>query len=52
MAGKTLTYFLMDGTPNGRVKCTVGNWDGLVYKIPRINLKDCKDIHELKRGGV
>ena len=22
----------MDGTPDGKIKCTIGNWIGVVYK--------------------
>jgi len=25
----------MDGTPIGRIKCSLLNWTGLAYKIPR-----------------
>lgn len=28
----------MDGTPDGKIKCTIGNWIGVVYKIPIKNL--------------
>lgn len=52
MVGKNLNYFLIDGTPNGRIKCTVSNWTGVAYKIPRIELKNCKDIDLLKQTGV
>jgi hypothetical protein len=33
--GKSINLFLMDGTPNGRIKCTLANWTGVAYKIPR-----------------
>ena len=42
MAGKNMNYFLMDSTPNGRIKCTLANWTGVAYKIPRIKLVDCR----------
>ena len=35
---KTLQVFLMDGAPTGRLKCTLDNWTGLVYVVPRTNL--------------
>jgi len=47
-----MNYFLMDGTPNGRIKCTLANWTGVAYKIPRIKLVDCKNIDYLKQSGV
>jgi hypothetical protein len=52
MSGKNMNYFLMDGTPNGRIKCTLANWTGVAYKIPRIKLVDCKNIDYLKQSGV
>jgi len=52
MAGKNMNYFLMDGTPNGRIKCTLANWTGVTYKIPRAKLVDCKDIDHLRQNGV
>ncbi len=52
MAGKNMNYFLMDSTPNGRIKCTLANWTGVAYKIPRVKLVDCKNIDYLKQSGV
>jgi hypothetical protein len=40
--GKSINLFLMDGTPNGRIKCTLANWTGVAYKIPRTELDKCK----------
>ena len=42
----------MDGDSNGRIKCTLSNWTGVAYKIPRIELEKCKDRKELKQSGV
>jgi hypothetical protein len=52
MAGKYLRYFLMDGMASGRIKCTLGNWTGVAYRIPRVKLVDCKSIEYLKQSGV
>jgi len=52
MAGKNMNYYLMDGTPSGRIKCTLANWTGVAYKIPRVKLVDCKNIDYLKQSGV
>ena len=52
MAGKNMNYFLMDGIPNGRIKCTLANWTGVAYKIPRFKLVDCKSIDYLRQSGV
>lgn len=35
---KTLQVFLMDGSPTGRLKCTLDNWTGQVYVVPRTGL--------------
>ena len=50
--GKSITLFLMDGTPNGRFKCTLPNWTGVVYKIPRTELDKCKGRDDLSQSGV
>jgi len=50
--GKTITLFLMDGSPSGRVKCKIDNWIGLVYRISRRELETCKDIKELSHSSV
>lgn len=42
----------MDGDVNGRIKCTLANWTGLAFKIPRTSLDVCKDRPELKQTGV
>lgn len=50
--GKSINLYLMDGTANGRVKCTLANWTGVAYKIPRIELEKCKERDDLKQSGV
>lgn len=42
----------MDGEATGRTKCTLANWTGIAYKIPRIMLEQCKDRKNLKQSGV
>jgi len=42
----------MDNDPNGRIKCTLANWTGIVYKIPRTELDKCKDREDLSQSGV
>lgn len=49
---KSITMLLIDGEPSGRIKCTLGNWTGVAYKIPRIMLDSCKDREHLKQSGV
>lgn len=50
--GKSISLFLMDGSVNGRIKCSLANWTGLCFKIPRTSLDLCKDRKELKQTGV
>lgn len=50
--GKTFKLFLMDGDAVGRIKCTLANWTGIVYKIPRAYLDRCKDRTDLKQSGI
>ena len=44
---KTLTLFLKDGEPSGRIKCSNKIWKGIAYKIPRTDLDKCKEDKEL-----
>lgn len=50
--GKSINLFLMDGKANGRIKCTLANWTGVVYKIPRTELDKCRDREDLSQSGV
>lgn len=50
--GKSINLFLMDGTAVGRIKCTLANWTGVAYKIPRTELEKCKERDDLKQSGV
>lgn len=50
--GKSINLYLMDGIANGRIKCTLANWTGVAYKIPRTKLDMCKDRGDLKQSGV
>ena len=49
---KTLKIYLMDGEPSERVKCSLANWTGVAYKIPRTALDKCKDVECLNQSGV
>lgn len=50
--GRSIQLFLMDGESSGRIKCTLANWTGVAYKIPRTDLDKCKDRDHLKQSGV
>lgn len=49
---KNFNLFLMDGEVTGRIKCTLSNWTGIAYKVPRPYLEKCKDRQDLKQSGV
>ena len=49
---ESINVFLIDGSPNGLIQCTIGNWKGVAYKIPRTELERCKDRKHLKHSGV
>lgn len=49
---KNINIFLMDGDVTGRMKCTLSNWTGVLYKIPRIQLASLKERDELKQSGI
>lgn len=44
--------FLMDGEVTGKIKCTLSNWTGVIYKTPRIQLGDLKSRDEMKQSGI
>ncbi|MCI6652384.1 MAG: GIY-YIG nuclease family protein [Ruminococcus sp.] len=50
--GKSINLYLMDGEAGGRIKCTLANWTGIAYKIPRTELEKCKERDDLKQSGV
>lgn len=50
--GKSINLFLMDGEASGRIKCTLANWTGIAYNIPRTALDQCKERDDLKQSGV
>jgi len=52
MAGKNINLYLMDGIPEGWIKCTLSNWTGVAYKIPRTELDKCKDRADLSQSGI
>ena len=50
---KTVQLFLLDGTPTGPIKCSLSNWTGRVFLVPRTNLKPLsKQRPDLSHNGV
>lgn len=57
MISKSLNLFLIDGTSTGRIKCTMQNWTGVAYKVPRTELEKCQTdggdiVNHLKQSGI
>lgn len=52
LRGKSINLFLIDGEASGLIKCTLANWTGIAYKIPRTELEKCKERDDLKQSGV
>jgi len=50
--GKSINLFLIDGDPGKCIKCTLANWTGVAYKIPRTELEKCKGRDDLSQSGV
>ena len=50
--GKNVNVFLIDGRATGRIKCTLANWTGVAYKIPRTDIERSEDIELLNKSGV
>lgn len=50
--GKSINVYLMDGRADGRIKCTMANWTGIAYKIPRTDIDLCRNREDLKQSGV
>lgn len=51
-SSKNFNLFLMDGEVTGRIKCTLANWTGLAFKVPRSHLDKCKYRADLKQSGI
>lgn len=51
---KNINMFLMDGEVTGIIKCTLSNWVGVIYKIPRTRLSSeiLKNRKDLKQSGI
>lgn len=49
---RTIQLLLLDGDARGRIKCSLTNWTGVAYLIPRTELHRCKDMAMLNQTGV
>lgn len=55
--GQTITLYMIDGEPTGRIKSYISAKNGIVYKIPRKMFEDCKTgngdiVKHLKQTGI
>ena len=50
--GKTVTMYLMDGTPNGAKKVHISNWTGVVYVFNRTQIDFFKDRDDLDKASI
>ena len=50
--GKSISFFLIDGSVDGVIACELYNWTGKAYKVPRSLLKTVADRDELWKAGV
>ncbi len=51
---KNINMFLMEGDVTSSIKCTLSNWTGVIYKIPRTKLNSelIKQRQHLKYSGI
>lgn len=47
-----INLLLLDGTANGRIKCTINSRTGIIFKIPRKDLAKCKWLDGLENDSV
>lgn len=52
MKPKNINLLLLDGTADGRIKCSSKSSKGIIFKIPRKDLAGCKEREELNNDGV
>ena len=52
--GKNINMFLMEGDVTSSIKCTLSNWTGVIYKIPRTKLNSelIRQRQHLKYSGI
>lgn len=47
--GKSINLFLIDGDSTGRIKATLSNWTGIIYKISKLSLYSCEEGGDISR---
>ena len=49
---KTITTFLVDGSPTGVKTVELSNWSGKAIVVPRVKLKDVKNRPEMQNTAL
>lgn len=52
MKEKVLTLILKDGDPTGIIECSIDEWFGISYKIPRNRLKEASKLKCINNTGI
>jgi len=52
MNSQVLTLILKDGDPTGIIECSVDEWFGIAYKIPRLLLNTAKNLEYINNTGI
>ena len=52
MNKQVLQFILEEENPNGIIECSVDDWFGISYKIPRNKLKEASNIEYINNTGV
>ena len=52
MEEKVATLILYNGTGTGIIECTLDEWYGISYKIPRSKMKELKNLKYIHNSGV
>lgn len=52
MNDQALSLIIKDGNINGIIKCTIDEWIGVCYKIPRNKLKEASKLEYINNTGI
>ena len=52
MNKQVLQFILEEENPNGIIECSVDDWFGISYKIPRNKLKEASTLDYINNTGV
>ncbi|MGY3815777.1 hypothetical protein ACWOA6_09585 [Globicatella sulfidifaciens] len=50
--GININLYFINGTSTGPIKCTLSNWTGVAYKIPRNSFEEISERAHLKQTGI